>query len=190
VSSGLHSAAAADDISRQVLALSRNTLPFKIRGGYCNSQVWPNPPPLYVIQSCLHQSVTVILWQLTVYNWSLSVTDGCSDLTQVMSSEVEWRSNTKLQTFRTHYIFCKPLVSLKKHFHHFQKITTTTWNVKCFLRSLKNRSFSYTAIQVFVSCYQQIIRQICWPLKMGPIGCPKTSLITNQLCIISKKSED
>ena len=70
VSSGLHSVAAADDddIACKVLALSRNTLPFKIRGGYCNSQVRRNPPPLYVIQSGLHQSVAAGCLQFIAVN--------------------------------------------------------------------------------------------------------------------------
>jgi hypothetical protein len=84
VSSGLHSVAAAaddddDDTSCQVLALSRNTLPFKIRGGYCNSQVWWNPPPLYVTQSGLHQSVTAI-----------PVTAGCLQFITVSHRQLQW----------------------------------------------------------------------------------------------------
>ena len=29
-----------------------------------------------------------------------------------------------------------------------------------------------------------------WPLKKTPIGCPETSVATNQRCVISQKSED
>ena len=68
-----------DDTTCQVLALSRNTLPFKIRGGYCNSQVWRNPPPLYVIQSGLHQSVTVI-----------PEAAGCLQFTTVSHRQLQW----------------------------------------------------------------------------------------------------
>jgi hypothetical protein len=29
-----------------------------------------------------------------------------------------------------------------------------------------------------------------WPLKMGPMGCPETSVTTNQLCVTSQQNED
>lgn len=56
VSSGLHSVAAAadDDMSCQVLALSRNILPFIIRGGYCKSGMTkPTTSLCYSVQSTL-----------------------------------------------------------------------------------------------------------------------------------------
>ena len=31
---------------------------------------------------------------------------------------------------------------------------------------------------------------MAWPLKMGAIGCPKTSITTNLRCVTSQKSED
>jgi hypothetical protein len=175
VSSGLHSAAAAadDDMSCQVLALSRNTSPFIIRGSYCKSGTTkPTTTLCYSVLSTLICNCHASGNWLAVHNLSLSVTDSRSDLTQVMSSEAKWRSNTKLQTLTTCHSFCLPLTSLKKHFHHFQT-TVTTRTVKCFLGPQKNRSCCHTAVRtalscntsfrkllptnfVFVSCYQQM----------------------------------
>jgi len=74
VSSGLHSVATDDDddddISCQVLALSRNTIPFKIRGGYCKSGM--TKPTTTLCYSVLSTSIcnwhTSGSWLFTIYD--------------------------------------------------------------------------------------------------------------------------
>jgi hypothetical protein len=89
VSSGLHFVVAAadddDDMSLQVLALSRNTLRFTIRGRYCKSGMMkPTTTLCYSVLSTsicnCHNSGSLLL---TIYHCQSS-----SDLTQAMSSEV------------------------------------------------------------------------------------------------------
>lgn len=70
VSSGLHSVAAADDMSCQVLAVSRNTLSFIIRGGYCRSGMTkPTTTLCYsVLPTLICNCHTSGSWLFTIYH--------------------------------------------------------------------------------------------------------------------------